>query len=57
MHYANVNVTLTVENVTQIKSGMMIDVDVIAKIKKNIMHAKNNIYEIVAHVLVKILNI
>ena len=42
-----------VENVTQIKSGITINVVVSAKIKKNIC-AKKIIFEILLHVLVKI---
>ena len=34
----NVNATLTVVNVTRIKSGIMINLDVSAKIQKNITH-------------------
>ena len=53
----NINVSLTVENVTRMKSGIMINVDVSAKIQKNIMYVKKIIFEILAHVFVKILNI
>ena len=40
MYHANVNVTLIVANVTQIKSGIMIKVTVGSKIYKNIMCEK-----------------
>ena len=46
-----------VENRTRIKSGIMINVDVSAKIQKNIMHAKEIIFGILLQVVVKMLNI
>ena len=56
-HYANVNVSLISENATQIKSGAAINVDVSAKIQKNIMCLKNIIFAIVLSVVVKVVNI
>ena len=40
IYHANVNVNIMVENVIQIKSGIMINVDVGVKICKNIMCTK-----------------
>ena len=45
-----------VENVTQIKSWITINVNVSAKIKKNIMRTKKIIFGIQVHVLVKEVN-
>ena len=56
-YHVNVNVNLMVENVTRIKSGIIINVFVSAKIQKNIMHAKRIIFGILLHVVVKMLNI
>ena len=53
----NVNVNLMVENVTRIKSGIIINVFVSTKIQKNKMHSKRIIFGILLHVLVKMLNI
>ena len=39
------------------QSGIMINVNVSAKIQKNIMHVKNIIFGILLHVVVKMLNI
>ena len=50
------NVNLMVKNVIQTKSETTINVDVSAKIKEN-MCVKKTIFRILAHVLVKILNI
>ena len=46
-----------VENVTRIKSEIMIKVDVSAKIQKNIMHVKKIISGTLLNVVVKMLNI
>ena len=51
------NVNLMVKNVIQTKSETTINVDVSAKIKENIMCVKKIIFGILAHVLVKMLNI
>ena len=56
-YHANVNATLTVVNVARIKSGIMINVSVSAKIQKNIMHVKNMKFGILPHVIVKMVNI
>ena len=45
------------ENVTQIKSGMMINVNVSVKIQKKIMCAKNIKSGTLQHVVPKIVNI
>ena len=50
----NVNVNLTEENVIQIKSGIMINVDVSVK---NIIYAKNIIFGILLHVVAELVNI
>ena len=42
------------ENIIQVKSGIMINVDVSVK---NIMCVKNNIFGILLHVVVKMVNI
>ena len=52
----NVNVKLMVENVIQIKTGIMINVDVSAKIHKNNSCAKKKFFGILVHVLVKMVN-
>ena len=46
-----------VENVTQIESGIKNCDDVSLKIQENIMCAKKLIFEILVHVLVKLVNI
>ena len=57
IYHANVNVNFTVENVNQIKSGRMIDVLMIAKFQKSIMHVKKIIFRILLHVVVKMVNL
>ena len=52
----NVNVSLMVENVTQIKIGIMINAGVSAKIQKNIMHVKKMKFGILLHIVAKIDN-
>ena len=49
----NVNIKLTEENVTQIKSGIMINIGVSIK---NVIHVKN-IFGILLYVVVKMINI
>ena len=51
MYHGNVNVNLLVENVIQMKSGIMINVDVGAK------YVKIYIFGILLHVVAKIINI
>ena len=53
----NVNVNLMVEIVTQVKSRIMINVGVSAKIQNNIMDVKKIILEILAHIFVRMVNI
>ena len=53
VYHANVNVNLMQENVTQIKSGITINVDVSAKIRENIICVKNFLMGILVHVLEK----
>ena len=55
--YTDVNVNLAIENVTRIKIGIMINVDVSANIQKNMMYVKKIIYGILAHLFMKLLNI
>ena len=50
-------VYVMVENVIKIKTGIMINVDVSAKIQENIICGKNIIFGMAVHVLVKIVNI
>ena len=58
LYHANVNVNLIVNNVTQIKTGIAINFGVSPKIKKaNFIRAKKIILEMLAHLLVKIVNI
>ena len=57
MYHANVNVDFMVENVIQIKSGLMINVDASVKILKNIKCAKQIIFGILLHVVAKTVNI
>ena len=54
MFYANVNISLMIENVIQIKSGIMINVTVSVK---NIMYVKNTTIGILLHVAAKMANI
>ena len=54
MYHANVNVNLIIENVIQIKSGIIINVDASAK---SITHVKKIKLEILLHVVVKLVNI
>ena len=46
-----------VENVYQIKSGIIINIDVSAKIRETIICLEKNIFGIPVHVLVKMFNI
>ena len=57
MYRANLNVNLMVENATQIKSGITINVGVTAKIQKNIMHVKKIIFQIMLHLVMKMADI
>ena len=50
MYHANVNVNLMVENVIQIKNGIMLNVDATAK---SIIYVKSIIFEILPHVFSK----
>ena len=52
----NTYVSLMIENVTQIKSGIAINIGVSAKIQKSIIHLKK-IFGILRHVVVKMMNI
>ena len=56
MYHANVNVSLIVKNVTQIKSGITISVGRSVKMKKNIMCAKTVMFGILQHVAAKMVN-
>ena len=57
-YQVNVNVfDLMVENSILIKSGITINVDVSGEIQKNNTCAKNIIFGILLHVVVKIINI
>ena len=42
IHHVNVNVNLMLENITQIKNGLMINLDVGARIQENTIYAKNS---------------
>ena len=54
MYHANVNVNLIIENVIQIKSGIIKNVGASAK---SITHVKKIKLEILLHVVVKLVNI
>ena len=56
IYHANVKVSLMVENVTHIKSGITISIDVSVKIRISIVYAKNIIFVILLHVVAKIVN-
>ena len=45
------------ENLSQIKSGITINVDVNARIWENIMYARKVIFGVLVHVFVKLVNI
>ena len=49
----NVNVNLMLENITQVKSGKMINANVSAKIPENIETVKNVISGTLEHILMK----
>ena len=51
----HVNVNLMVQNITQIKSGITINVDVSAKIRKNFMCLKNITLGILVYALLKMI--
>ena len=53
MYHAGVNVSLMVKNVTQIESGITLNVSVSVKIPINIMCVKKVIFGILLHVVVK----
>ena len=57
IYHANVNVNLTVENVIEIKSGITINLIVIANIWKNIICAKQVSFGILLHLAAKMVNI
>ena len=54
MHHANVNVNLMVENVIQIKSGIIINV--VASVEK-IIYVEKIIFGILLHAVAKVVNI
>ena len=54
IYHANLNVKLIAENVIQIRSEIMINVDGSVK---NIMYVKKNIFGILLHVVGKMVNI
>ena len=54
IYHANVNINLMLENVIQIKSGITINVNVSVK---NITYVKKIIFEILLHVVAKMVNI
>ena len=53
----NVNVDLTIENVSQIKIGAMLNVGASAKIEKNIIRVEKIIFGILACIFVRMVNI
>ena len=57
IYHVIVNVNLTVKNVTQIKSEIMINVSGGAKMQRDIRHVAKIIFGILLHVVVKMLNI
>ena len=56
-YYAIVNIILMVENVTQIKSGIIKYAGVSAKIQRKIMHTKRIISGTLLHEVLKMVNI
>ena len=56
-YYAIVNIILMVENVTQMKSGIIKYAGVSAKIQRKIMHTKRIISGILLHEVLKMVNI
>ena len=54
LYHKNINVNLMVENVIQIKSGIMINVDVSAK---NTIYVKKITFGTLLHVIAKMVNI
>ena len=56
IYHTNLYINSMVENENQIKSGITINVDVSAKIQRNIMHAKMILSGILIHALVKMAN-
>ena len=52
-----VNVNWTVGNVIQIKSGIKICVDASVKIQQKTFSVKKTMFEILLHVLIRIINI
>ena len=57
MYNANANANLMVENVIQIISGITINLGPNVKIQENFIYVKNIIFGILAHVVVKMVNI
>ena len=55
IYHANANINVTVKNVTRIKSGIMIKVDVIVKIQKNVIICEKRLY--LENVILKMVNI
>ena len=56
IYHANMNVCVTVKNLSQIKSGIKIKVRVSVKIQKNILCLKKVIFGILQHVAQKMVN-
>ena len=54
IYHVNINLNLMVENVIQIKSGIMINVDVNVK---NMTYVKNIIFGILLHVVTKMVKV
>ena len=57
MYHANVYLNLMVDSVIQVKSGITINVDVSVKMEKNMVRAKEIIFSILLHAVVKMVNI
>ena len=56
-YHGNVNINMMVENVIQTKCRMVISVNVSTKIYQYIISAKNIIFRVLVHILVKLMNI
>ena len=54
IYHANVNISLIVEDITQIKSGIVVNIDVSLR---NIKYVKKIILAILLYVVVKMVNI
>ena len=57
IYHVSANVTLTVENLTQIKRGITVNADVNVKTQKNIVYPKNKLFGTLFLAFAKMVNI